>query len=260
MSEPTSPDPVRRTCVTVDIENYSGLDARTQHTAQRELANALDAAAAEAGLRRLDWLRQESGDGELAVLPSDESEPLAVGAFPIALDGRLRELHQRTGLLLRVRLAINHGMVAQAPFGHSGYGPVDVVRIADADGVRKALATIPEARVVLALSAAVYRDIVEQGHTEFRSDQFRKVSVPRIGGTAWITVPGVSPSRIPKDAEPKQTPPGQMHQRVEATHSVVNQSGRDTTRSAVGPNSNVFNNDFNAPVNTDVFHIGPRNG
>jgi len=260
MSESPNPGPVRRTCLTVDLENYSGLDGPTQHAAQFGLAEALDTAAAEAGLKRLRWHRQDGGDGELAVLPPEESEPLAVGAFPVALDAQLLNLHQRAGLFLRVRLAINYGAVKPSALGFSGYGPVDVVRIADAPTVRKALASIPEAHVVLALSAALYRDIVEQGHTNMGSDQFRKVSVPRIGGTAWISVLGVAPGRIPVDDQAEEAPSGHVNQHVDATHSVVSQSGQDTTHSAIGPNSNVYNTDFNSPVQTGTLHIGPRHG
>jgi hypothetical protein len=61
--------PERRTCLTIDLENYSRLDGPAQDAAQRGLSEALTAAAAEAGLERMGWLRQESGDRELAVLP-----------------------------------------------------------------------------------------------------------------------------------------------------------------------------------------------
>lgn len=165
MSEPTEAAPVRRTCITIDLANYSMLDEPTQRAAQRGLAEALDAAAAQAGLQRLDWKRQDGGDGELAVLPPEEDEALAVGTFPTELDTQFRTLHQREGLLLRARMAINHGMATPAAKGHSGWGPCDVARIVDAPAVRKALREIHEARIVLALSPEIFRDLVEQGHT-----------------------------------------------------------------------------------------------
>lgn len=272
MNDSTEPALVRRTCITVDLENYSKLDMPTQEAAQQGLAEALAAAAADVGLRRLDWQLQDGGDGELAVLPLGENEALAVGAFPLALDEQFRMLHERDALHLRARMAINHGMVAPGAMGFAGWGPVDVTRIADAPAVRAALQKIDEARVVLALSAALYRDIVQQGHAVVRPEQFREVRVPRIGATAWVMVPGVDAGRIPVEA-PDTEPDGPadgVRQQVEATHSSVAQSGRDTVGNAVGPNSNVANvsgtnntvtsTDFHSPVHAKTMHFGPRHG
>jgi hypothetical protein len=272
MNDSTEPALVRRTCITVDLENYSRLDMPTQESAQRGLAEALAAAAAQVGLRRLDWQVQDGGDGELAVLPLGESEPIVVGAFPLALNEHFRMLHERDALRLRARMAINHGMVAQGAMGFAGWGPVDVTRIADAPAVRAALRDIDEARVVLALSAALYRDIVQQGHAVVRPEQFREIRVPRIDATAWVMVPGVDASRIPvnaPDEEPEEHA-GAVHQQVNATHSAIAQSGRDTVGNAVGPNSNVTNvsgsnntvnkADFHSPVHTNTVHFGPRHG
>src|ERR1700754_3409308 len=73
----------RRTCILVDLENYSAFDGRQQHAAQAALAEVLTSAADAAGLDRLSWERQVSGDGELAVLPDGQSQVQVVGGFPI---------------------------------------------------------------------------------------------------------------------------------------------------------------------------------
>lgn len=263
MSDPTGAGHVRRTCITVDLENYSRLDGPTQEAAQRGLADALNAAGSETGLRRLTWRRQDGGDGELAVLPPEEDEAAAVGTFPTAVDKRLKALHAREGLRLRARMAINHGMVAPGAMGHAGWGPCDVARLVDAPAVRQALKEISEAHIVLVLSAEIYRDLVKQGHTALQSDQFRQVPVPRIDATAWVTIPGVDPERIPTEAvdEPEeQGPPAPVHQQTAATTgSTVVQSGRDTTGNVIGSNNHVVNShNSNSPVNN--LHIGPRHG
>lgn len=271
MSDTTEPDLVRRTCITVDLEGYSTLDGRTQQRAQRGLADALDAAAATAGLQRTTWQLQDAGDGEFAVLPDGENESLAVGTFPIELDSQLRALHEREGLLLRARMAINHGMVTPAAKGFAGWGPCDAARIVNAPAVRAALRKTQEARIILALSPEIYRDLVAQGHTALTPGQFKEVTVPRTGLAAWVMIPGVDPDHIPDEADedPDDATDGVVSQQAAAENSSVTQSGRDTTGDAtgnvtgsnnfvVGSNSNASNsNNTNSPVNN--LYLGPRN-
>jgi hypothetical protein len=242
----------------VDLENYSALDGADQATAQRCLAQVLDSAAEEVGMKRAAWQRQVSGDGELALLPPEEDESIAVGAFPIALDRALREIHRRDGLLLRVRLAVNYGMVEPAALGHAGLGAIDVARIVDAPSVKRALAAVPAAHVILAVAAGLFRDVVRQGRSAARSDQFREVRVDRIEGTAFISIPGVDPARIPVVEEDLTAVP--VHQDASVAGGTIVQAGRDVTRSAVGAGSSVTNTDFQGPVRTGHLHIGPRHG
>lgn len=48
---------MRRTCILVDLENYSDLDGQQKHAAQAALAGALTSAADSVGLDRLSWER-----------------------------------------------------------------------------------------------------------------------------------------------------------------------------------------------------------
>jgi hypothetical protein len=158
-------------------------------------------------------------------------------------------------------MAVGQGMVKAAPMGISGWGPCDVTRISDAPAVYRALRNTPDAYLVLAMSADLYRDYVQQGHAAVRPGQFRQVEVPKIGGTAWVMLPGVEADQIPVDTvddEPVERVPG-VHQRVEATNSPVTQSGRDTT-TVNGSHNTVTSNDFHSPVQVDTMHFGPRHG
>lgn len=249
----------RRTCLTIDLENYSKLEGAAQDAAQRGLSDALSAAAAAAGLERMSWARQESGDRELAVLPSEEDIPRALCEFPYALDERFRALHSRTGVWLRARMAISQGMVKAAPMGIAGWGPCDVTRISDAPAVYHALRNTRDAYLVLAISADLYRDYVQQGHTAVKPDQFRQVDVPEINGSAWIALPRIDPSQIPvytADAGPAE-PTAPVHQQVDATNSSIVQSGRDSVN---GSYNTYARNDFHSPVQIDTMHFGPRHG
>ncbi|WP_214405703.1 hypothetical protein [Pseudonocardia lacus] len=242
--------PARHLFVTVDLENYSGLEAPAQDRAQRELAAALDTAAEAAGLDRARWVRQLGGDSEFAVLPLTEDEIAVVGAFPAALDRTLRENGRAGGLPLRVRLAIHAGMAVVSELGYSGPGPIEARRMLDADPVRKALAAIPDARVVLVVSPTVYRDVVRAGYGAVRRHEFREIRVARTGDPAWIMVPGTSGDRLPVDEESE--PVGGAGA---AAHV-----GGDANGSAVGTGNTVTTTTFQAPVQAETFNIGPGRG
>lgn len=252
----------RRLCLVVDLEGYSKRTGPGQAAAQAGLAEALDAAAAACGVRRASWHRQETGDGELAVLPPDEPEALVVSAFPAALDEALRAIHRRDDLFLRIRLVMHHGIAHPAPKGHAGAGVITACRIAEAGTVRRALAAAPGARMVLALSDTLFTDVIGGGYTHLSSSDFHQVRIEeqKFRGSAWLALPGVDPSSIEsslagEDGSAAENPTAQIAQHVTADHSTVFQAARDITHA---PNSIVttVNGDFHMPGG----HIGPRRG
>jgi hypothetical protein len=249
--------PIRRTCLLVDLESYSRRDGPEQLKAQELLAQALDTAAAELGLHRESWARQDQGDGELAVLPLTEPDPIVVGEFPGALQTALGGIHRQVGQVLRVRLAINAGMVQRGAKGFAGDGPVHAERMMNAAQVRAVLAAVPEAYLVAAVSSGLYKELVLANYTSVSPRDFTRVQVPRIGAETWVLLPGVDPSRIGRaEAEPEK--PGGVTQQAFGKAAAIAQAGRDNNRSATGTNAQVYNNDFRGPVHAGTFIIGPR--
>jgi hypothetical protein len=177
----------------VDARGYGGSDDLRQDEIQKLLPAVLDAAADRADLHRAAWARQPAGDGELAVLPDNESEPAVV-------DDYVRELHAALGrknrnlrpeLRLRLRLAIHHGMAKPAQMGYAGQGVVEVSRLADS-AIAKAALEASGADLVVILSRRVFEDTVEQAHTSLAADHFRRVRVrnKELCEDAWLYVPG----------------------------------------------------------------------
>ena len=188
----------RRLCIAFDVEGYRKRDGPGQHAVQAALAEVLDTAARDVGLDRQSWYRQDSGDGELAVLPPGESDATVVGSFPPALDAALSDLHRRDGLVLRMRVAIGHGVAQPAAKGYAGAGVIEVSSIADAQVLRTVLAGAQQARLVLALSDRLFTDVVRGGYTPLRAADFLRVPISeaKFSGTAWVRVPGVDPERL----------------------------------------------------------------
>jgi hypothetical protein len=185
----------RRLLVAVDAAGY-GTGTDQEHLAvQSGLPAVLDAAATRANLRRDRWMTQQAGDGELAVLPRDEPEPVVVDQY-------VRYLHEAltshnadpvTGRKLRLRMAIHFGTAMPADNGYAGQGVVAVSRLVESTAVKDALAAAPHACLAVILSRQVFDDVVRQGHVSVPATDFAKVSVEvkEFRDEAWIRVVGV---------------------------------------------------------------------
>ncbi|WP_329621377.1 hypothetical protein OG357_13515 [Streptomyces sp. NBC_01255] len=184
----------RRLLLAVDARGYGSADTARQREIQTVLPRLLSEAAEAAGLDRASWVRQLAGDSEFAVLPAGSDEQALVEPFMRRLDAGLRA-HNRDrvpGARLALRAAVHFGPASEAPSGFVGPGPVEVSRILESDPLRRALAGAPDAALAVALTAPVFTELVAQGYTNFRPEEFREVVVEKkeYRGRAWLWVPG----------------------------------------------------------------------
>ncbi|GAA2795222.1 hypothetical protein GCM10010470_32770 [Saccharopolyspora taberi] len=189
-------------CLAADAWRYGRGDDRRQGEIQRALVAALTDAAERAGLDRSIWRTQPGGDGELALLPSDGTEPRLVDAFIRELDAWLDEYnHDRVAeARLRLRVAMHHGVAYPAPNGYAGKGPVVVSRLLDCRPVRDALDMDSTANLALIISEQIFKDTVYQRHTSLRPEEFVRVFVADqdkdFQAEAWVRVPRIAPERL----------------------------------------------------------------
>ncbi|MFF7449387.1 MULTISPECIES: hypothetical protein [unclassified Streptomyces] len=182
-----------------DVEQYSRLDTRTQSVVQSELVRMLDEAAALAGLDRATWRRQPQGDLEFAVLPERTPEDAVLGSFVHHLAVRLEDRNSRPATQrIRLRLAVDTGVVSDAALGHAGPAPVAVARYLDAPQLRAVLATLTSAHLAVIVSDRLYQDVVRSGRRELDPAQYMRVhvQVKEFGGYGWIRVPGHAPDAM----------------------------------------------------------------
>ncbi|MFB7030372.1 MULTISPECIES: hypothetical protein [unclassified Streptomyces] len=184
----------RRLLLAVDARGYGSADTARQREIQTALPRLLSEAAEAAGLDRASWVRQAAGDSEFAVLPTGSDEQALVEPFMRRLDAGLRA-HNRDrvpGARLALRAAVHFGPASEAPSGFAGPGPVEISRILESDPLRRALAAAPGAALAVALTAPVFTELVAQGYTNFRPEEFREVVVEKkeYRGRAWLWVPG----------------------------------------------------------------------
>ncbi|MFF2786381.1 hypothetical protein ACFVT6_06385 [Streptomyces sp. NPDC058049] len=184
----------RRLLLAVDARGYGSADTARQREIQTVLPRLLSESAEAAGLDRASWVRQAAGDSEFAVLPAGSGEQALVEPFMRRLDAGLRA-HNRDrvpGARLALRAAVHFGPASEAPNGFVGPGPVEVSRVLESDPLRRALAAAPDAALAVALTAPVFTEMVAQGYTNFRPEEFREVVVEKkeYRGRAWLWVSG----------------------------------------------------------------------
>ncbi|MFI5651736.1 hypothetical protein ACIA71_11035 [Streptomyces anulatus] len=195
------------------MEQYSCLDTRSQSTVQSELVRMLDESAALAGLDRTAWTRQPQGDLEFAVLPEATPEDVVLGTFIHHLAVRLGDHNARPAAQrVRLRMAVDTGVVADAALGHAGPAPVAVARYVNAPQLRAVLATLTAADLAVMVSDRLYQDVVRSGQRDLDPAQYVRahVRVKEFGGYGWIRVPGHAPddvrSAVAEAPKPKPTP------------------------------------------------------
>lgn len=191
-----------RLCVATDIEKYSRFTDEAALRAQERLVQLLEAARRRAGVDENRVDKQEQGDGQFAVLPPDIDMERVVPDLMRAL--RL-ELHRVNADLnadatLRLRVAMCRGTIRRGANGYVGGPAVAVHRILDSPPVRTALSEEEKAMLVIALSEAVYVEVIARGGSEFDPADFQRVTakLPEKGfeQNAYLFVPPPLPSGV----------------------------------------------------------------
>jgi hypothetical protein len=191
----------RHLLVAIDAVGYGRGNDQDHFALQSGLKTVLNEAASAAKLDRSRWSLQGAGDGELAILPLDEPEPLVVDAYARQLDVRLATHNAALPAerRIRLRMAVHFGAAMPAENGYAGQGVVAVSRLVDSPPVREALEAAPGAALVLALTRQVFCDVVRQGHVSFAEADFTRVlvQVKEFQDEAWIKLFSTQPSAGP---------------------------------------------------------------
>ncbi|TDD21868.1 hypothetical protein E1287_40265 [Actinomadura sp. KC06] len=224
----------RRLLLSVDVMGYGSVSDLRQRDIHRALLAALDEAAERAGLERAGWHRQVAGDGELSVLPPDESEPRVVDGFVHQLAATLRRVNgDAVEGRLRLRLAIHYGTAVPGSTGYNGRGLVEVSRLCDSAPLRSALLR-SKADLAVILSRQVFRDVVLGEHTSLNPSRFREVMVreKEFAEEAYLLIPGFDVHQLePSDLE---GPSGAPDARAGVTASNAANEAADTTEAVLG--------------------------
>lgn len=185
---------IRKLCVAYDVEHYSGRGTRREYQTQQRLADVLDFAFEEAGVASADREVQEQGDGGIALLPTGGAvdEPRLIVGLLRALQTGLTELNEDLveAARIRLRVALQEGVVHRAAHGYVGLAVVEVCRLRDAEPVRQALVA-SSGPMVVAVADSLYRDVLAHGFHGLPGAAFVpvEVHVKTFSGKAWIYRP-----------------------------------------------------------------------
>ncbi len=141
--------------------------------------------------------RQDSGDGQLLILPPGINEG---SVLPNTVLGLLSALHRVNhpageGGRVRLRVSIGQGAVAVGATGFAAAAVVTVSRLLDAQVLRDALKANDASDAAFIVMVDLYDDLFAQGRGGLPARGFRRVrvSAPRKGfaADAWLQVPGL---------------------------------------------------------------------
>ncbi|QUF06684.1 hypothetical protein KCV87_11890 [Actinosynnema pretiosum subsp. pretiosum] len=181
-----------RLCLVADVERYSRFTPEEAKVAQARFVEVLRVVLAHAGVEESAVARQKAGDGQFAVLPSGldplTAVPRLVEGFALALRGVNLGLDARSRL--RLRVALDRGVVEPGVNGWVGDATIAVNRLVDSRVLREALRDAPRADHALALSDGLHRAATAPG-PGLSGFHRALVEVPEKGfsAPAWLRVP-----------------------------------------------------------------------
>ncbi|KMS77880.1 hypothetical protein ACH49_18805 [Streptomyces leeuwenhoekii] len=183
-------DPVYRTLLLFDIEQYGSRDDVEQAYLRRVLYDVVDATLVAASVDEATRLRADRGDSLMVLIDTQISVPALVKTL---LTETPALLHSKNRLLastaqMRLRIVLSSGYVAVDELdGWVGSDLNHAVRLLDSDPLRTALKE-RDADSVLCVSDGVYQGVVRHGPLGVRPDDFHRITVRTKEGptVAWL--------------------------------------------------------------------------
>lgn len=183
-------DPVYRTILLFDIEQYGSRDDVEQAFLRRVLYEVVDASLLAAGIDETTSLRADRGDSVMELIDVQASVPTLVRTLltetPALLHSKNRLI--AAGAQMRLRLVLSAGYVAIDELdGWVGSDLNHAVRLLDSAPLRNALKQRDDDSV-LCVSDGVYQGVVRHGRLGVRPEDFHRITVDTKEGptVAWL--------------------------------------------------------------------------
>ncbi len=208
-------DPVYRTILLFDIEQYGSRDDVEQAFLRRVLYEVVDATLLDAGIDETACLRADRGDSVMELIDVQASVPTLVKTLltetPALLHSKNRLI--ATSAQMRLRIVLSAGYVAIDELdGWVGSDLNHAVRLLDSAPLRNALKQRDDDSV-LCVSDGVYQGVVRHGRLGVRPDDFHRITVETKEGptVAWLhgeasTADGQAKEHQEQDARTRLAP------------------------------------------------------
>ncbi|MGW7492758.1 hypothetical protein ACWGKA_00325 [Streptomyces luteogriseus] len=183
-------DPVYRTILLFDIEQYGSRDDVEQAFLRRVLYDVVDRTLLTADVDETAGLRADRGDSVMELIDTAVPVPNLVKTL---LTETPALLHNKNRLLadsarMRLRIVLSSGYVAVDELdGWVGSDLNHAVRLLNSDALRDALKQ-READCVLCVSDGIYEGVVRHGPLGVRPEEFHRATVETKEGptVAWV--------------------------------------------------------------------------
>ncbi|MGA4876197.1 hypothetical protein [Streptomyces lydicamycinicus] len=176
-------EPVNRTILLLDIEDFSRRGDVVQACLRRELHNVVEDTLAEAGVERNMQYREDRGDGLIVLVSADIPKTVLLRSLLTTTPDALCQYNRlaSSSAQMRLRMVLAAGEVAFDPKqgtvgGLVGHDLNQSCRLLDADALREGLAQ-RDADCVLGVSSPVYEGVVRHGHRGLRPEEFHHAAV-----------------------------------------------------------------------------------
>jgi hypothetical protein len=192
---PATPPAIRRLCLAVDVESYSRRHRAEQIDVQNRLLWTLAQACRSANINPARCDRQDSGDGQILILPPGIDEGTAVSGIILGMLTGLRRVNRPVGLggRVRLRISLGQGAIQIGPTGFVAPSVITVCRLLDCDNLRDALTASPTSDAVVIVTSDLYHDLFAEGSGGLPAHRFRRVFVRKerkgFAAEGWIQVP-----------------------------------------------------------------------
>ncbi|ANS67254.1 hypothetical protein SLINC_5030 [Streptomyces lincolnensis] len=223
-------NPVHRTILLFDIEQFGTRDDVEQAFLRRLLYDVVDATLLDAGIDETARLTADRGDSVMALIDAQASVPALVKTLltetPALLHNKNRLI--ATSARMRLRIALSSGYVAIDDNGWVGSDLNHAVRLLDSDPLRDALKERTDDSV-LCVSDAIYQGVVRHGPLGVRPDDFHRITVETKEGptVAWLHgEPGPTGSAgSPAGSVPASNSPASQHNDIRINGDQYGQAG-----------------------------------
>ncbi|MEU6083062.1 hypothetical protein [Streptomyces sp. NPDC047108] len=176
-------EPVNRSILLLDIENYSRRDDVEQAFLRRSLHSLVEDTLASAGVEPNMQYREDRGDGLIILVSAEVPKTALLRSLLVTAPDSLRAYNRMasSSAQMRLRMVLASGEVALDAYhgtvgGLVGHDLNLSCRLLDAAVLREALKQSDQ-DCVLCVSAAVYQGVVRHGHRGLRVEDFHRVDV-----------------------------------------------------------------------------------
>ncbi|WP_326729962.1 hypothetical protein [Streptomyces phaeochromogenes] len=183
-------DPVYRTILLFDIEQYGSRDDVEQAFLRRVLYDVVDATLLASDIDETARLRADRGDSVMELIDTQASVPALVKTLLTETPARLHSKNRlfASSAQMRLRIVLSSGYVAVDELdGWVGSDLNHAVRLLNSDPLRDALKQRDD-DCVLCVSDGIYQGVVRHGPLGVRPDDFHRITVETKEGptVAWL--------------------------------------------------------------------------